>query len=125
MVNSDRASHGLAELNINPLLNLAALAKAQDMIDKNYFAHVSPDGVNPWYWFKSLGYKYSYAGENLAEGYTDAKDLEKSWMNSPTHRANILSPNYSEVGFAVLRENNTNVVVEFFGSKEEKLTLRQ
>ena len=125
LVNVDRASHGLRPLQGNSVLDLAAYAKAQDMVSKNYFAHVSPEGVNPWHWFKALGYNYSYAGENLAEGFSDPKDLESSWMASPTHRANILSPFYSEVGLAVVSQNNTNVVVEFFGSKENQVTLRQ
>lgn len=125
LVNQDRAKHGLAVLSLDPILSLAAYAKAEDMINKNYFAHVGPDGTKPWYWFKSLGYNYTYAGENLAEGYTDPYDLENSWMSSPTHRANILSPFYSEAGMAIIARNNTNIIVQFFGSKENKVTLRQ
>lgn len=125
LVNDDRAKHGLAQLAFDPTLNLAALAKAEDMINKNYFAHVSPEGKKPWDWFKNLGYNYSYAGENLAEGYTDPIDLENSWMSSPTHRANILSPFYSEIGLAVVNRDDTNIIVQFFGSKENKVTLRQ
>ncbi|MEJ0021967.1 MAG: CAP domain-containing protein [Candidatus Doudnabacteria bacterium] len=125
LVNRDREKHGLSSLSLNPTLNLAALAKADDMINKNYFAHVSPAGTKPWDWFLSLGYNYSYAGENLAEGYTDPYELENSWMSSPAHRANILSPFYSEAGLAVVERNNTNIIVQFFGSKENKVTLRQ
>ena len=125
LVNQDRQAHGLPGLSDNPVLNLAALAKAQDMFEKNYFAHTSPDGVSPWHWFKAVGYNYTYAGENLAEGFTNPDDLEKSWMNSPSHRANILSPFYSEVGLAVIQHNNTSVVVQLFGTKETKVTLRQ
>lgn len=124
LVNQDRASHGLAKLFLNPTLNLAALAKAQDMLSNNYFAHTSPSGATPWHWFKTMGYNYTYAGENLAEGYSDATDLEKSWMSSPRHRANILSPYYSEVGLAVVRTNDSNLVVQLFGSKDNKLTLK-
>ncbi len=125
LVNIDRTKHDLAPLTLNPTLNLAAMAKAEDMINKDYFAHVGPDGTNPWYWFKSLGYDYAYAGENLAEGYLDAHDLENSWMASPSHRANILSPFYSEAGLAVVNRNSANIIVQFFGSKENKVTLRQ
>lgn len=132
----------MAELTLNPALNLAAQAKARDMVSRDYFAHVSPDGTKPWSWLRSAGYNYTYAGENLAEGYTDAYDLETSWMASPAHRANILSPFYSEVGLAVIPRDNTNIVVQFFGSqpamplsdafgkawqagKDNKVTLRQ
>jgi uncharacterized protein YkwD len=125
LANEDRVRHGLPELSVDPLLNLAATAKAQDMQSKNYFAHVSPEGTSPWHWFKALGYNYTYAGENLAEGFTDAQDLENSWMSSPAHRANILSPFYSEVGLAVINNNNVNMVVQFFGSRDNKVTLRQ
>lgn len=125
LVNHDRISHGLSELTLNPILNLAALAKAEDMLARDYFSHEAPDGTQPWYWFKASGYNYTYAGENLAEGYTDPTDLEKSWMESPSHRANILSPFYSEVGLAVVNEHNTNIIVQFFGSKDNKVTLRQ
>lgn len=125
LVNEDRASHGLPRLSTNPVLNLAALAKAQDMFEKNYFSHVSPEGTMPWHWFKSMGYHYTYAGENLAEGFRDELELEESWMQSPSHRANILSPYYSEMGLAVVQRNNTNVVVQLFGSRDNKVTLRQ
>ena len=124
LVNRDRLAHGLSELSLDPTLNLAALAKAQDMLSKDYFAHTSPEGATPWHWFTSLGYKYTYAGENLAEGFSDASDLEKSWMASPGHRANILSPHYSDVGLAIVNFNNTNLVVQLFGSKDVKVTLK-
>jgi uncharacterized protein YkwD len=124
-LNHDRLVHGLKALNIDPTLNLAALAKAEDMIQQNYFAHTSPSGTTPWHWFKSLGYEYTYAGENLAQGFQDPDELENALMASPSHRANILSPFYSQVGLAVATVNNTNVVVEFFGSQENKVTLRQ
>jgi uncharacterized protein YkwD len=125
LVNTDRTEHGLSMLKTNSILDLAAFAKAQDMLSKNYFAHVSPDGISPWHWFRVLGYNYSFAGENLAEGFSDPEDLESSWMASPTHRANILSPNYSDVGLAVVTLNNTNIVVELFGTKDNQVSLRK
>jgi len=124
LVNQDRASHGLSSLELNPTLNLAALAKAHDMLSNNYFAHTSPAGATPWDWFKSMGYNYTYAGENLAEGYTDATELEKSWMSSPSHRANILSPYYSELGLAVVEYNNVSLVVQLFGSKDRAVSFK-
>jgi len=118
-VNQDRLSDGLPALALNPTLNLAALAKAQDMIANHYFAHTSPEGVAPWYWIRSLGYNYAYAGENLAVGYSDANALVASWMNSPAHRANILSPNYQEMGLAVIKSENSTLVVQMFGTKQQ------
>jgi uncharacterized protein YkwD len=116
IINADRESQGLHELALNPTLNLAALAKAHDMISNHYFAHTSPEGVAPWYWIKTLGYNYSYAGENLAIGYQDAGDLVDSWMQSPAHRANILSPNYEDMGLAVIKSQNSTLVVQMFGT---------
>ncbi|HEX5430237.1 MAG TPA: CAP domain-containing protein [Patescibacteria group bacterium] len=116
MVNADRVSQGLPRLDLDPTLNLAALAKADDMITNHYFAHTSPDGVAPWYWIKNVGYNYSYAGENLALGFQDASDLMNSWMNSPDHRANILSPNYQDMGLAVIQSSDSTLVVQMFGS---------
>lgn len=124
-LNHDRIAHGLAPLSIDPILNLAALAKADDMVKQNYFAHTSPDGLTPWHWFKSLGYEYTYAGENLAQGFSDPDELEQSLMASASHRANILSPFYSQIGLAAVAVNNTNVVVEFFGSQDNKVSLRE
>ncbi|MBX4204890.1 MAG: CAP domain-containing protein [Candidatus Doudnabacteria bacterium] len=121
IVNADRQSQGLPELSLNPTLNRAALAKAEDMISNHYFAHTSPEGVAPWYWIKTLGYNYSFAGENLAIGYQNTSELVDSWMDSPAHRANILSPNYEDMGLAVIKSQNSTLVVQMFGSPH-KLT---
>ena len=75
--------------------------KARDMAEKGYFAHTSPDGKNPWYWLEQAGYKYQYAGENLAVNFNDSKDVTEAWMQSPTHRANIVKNKYTEVGTGV------------------------
>jgi uncharacterized protein YkwD len=125
LVNSDRAKQGLSPLSINPSLSLAAFAKAEDMLSRKYFAHIAPDGTKPWFWMKSLGYNYVYAGENLASGFEDAQELQKSWMSSPTHRANILSPFYSDTGVAVIEKNNSVIIVQFFGNETGQVTLRQ
>lgn len=119
LVNRDRARFGLHALSLNPTLNLAAYAKAEDMVEKNYFNHISPEGTKPWHFFNALGYNYLYAGENLALNYKDPLDLERSWMASPSHRENILSPYYSELGLAVVSNADRVVVVQFFGSRND------
>lgn len=124
-VNNDRARYNLTALKLDPVLNLAALAKARDMVEGNYFAHTSPEGTEPWHWFKALGYDYAYAGENLAQGFENAQEMESSLMASPTHRANILSPFYSQIGVAVVNLNDTTVVVQMFGSQENQLSLKR
>lgn len=123
--NADRTRLGLPALKLDHDLNLAAYAKAEDMLAKNYFAHVSPEGVKPWYWFKSMGYNYSYAGENLAIGFEDSADLEQSWMASPKHRANILSSDYADMGVAIVYKNGQQVIVQLFGSRLDYLAIRE
>ena len=101
LTNLERSKVGEAELKENPLLTQAAQAKANDMAKNNYFAHVSPDGKTPWYWFNKAGYQYLYAGENLAVHYSESGFVTQAWMNSVTHRANIMKQNYTEIGTAV------------------------
>jgi uncharacterized protein YkwD len=125
LVNQDRKEHGLPQLSLSPTLSLAALSKAEDMLSQNYFAHISPSGVKPWHWFKSLGYEYVYAGENLAAGFDDPGELENSWMSSSDHRANILSPHYEDLGLAIVEREDTTLIVQFFGSRANKVTLRE
>lgn len=119
--NKARASDGLPVLTINTTLNKAAQMKATDMVKKGYFAHESPTGVTPWYWFKEAGYNYMHAGENLASGFLTTKNLMKGWIDSPTHKANIMDPQYTEIGigFAKTTKNGkTNwYVVQMFGSR--------
>jgi uncharacterized protein YkwD len=119
--NQKRQENGISPLVLNAELTHAAEMKADDMFAKNYWAHVSPDGTTPWVFIKNAGYEYLYAGENLARGFTTAPDTVNAWMASPTHRENLLSPNFKEIGFAVkagsLTGAETILVVQEFGSK--------
>lgn len=98
--NQQRQSDGVGALTVSPLLTAAAQDKANDMAQNGYFAHTSPSGLTPWYWFEKVGYAFSFAGENLAVNFTDSQEVTNAWMNSPEHRANILDGNYTEVGIA-------------------------
>lgn len=100
--NARRAEEQLQPLQVNDELNRAAFLKAQDMLQKQYWAHTAPDGTQPWKWFGDVGYNYSHAGENLAKNFRSADAVTTAWMDSPEHRANVLSANYHEVGFAVV-----------------------
>jgi hypothetical protein len=117
--NQKRQENGLKPLTMNGQLAQAAEQKASHMFANNYWAHVAPDGTTPWYFIKSAGYEYLYAGENLARGFTTASDVVNAWMNSPTHRENMLSSNYDEVGFAIqtgtLTGSETILVVQELG----------
>ena len=122
MTNSARAQEGLGALLTNSALASAAFAKANDIIAKDYFAHNSPDGKTPWDFISEAGYNYTYAGENLSIGYNDASELFSAWMNSPTHRENILNPNFREIGIAVVsgefQGTQTIVAVQEFGASQ-------
>ncbi len=121
ITNLDRSENGLPPLHLSKRLTQAAQEKAADMFAKNYWAHFAPDGsTTPWMFIKDSGYQYVYAGENLAKGYTTSDSVVQAWMNSPSHRENMLSKNYTDVGFAVepghLQGEDTVLVVEMFGS---------
>lgn len=126
ITNQKRQENGLPPLSMNSSLAQAAQRKADDMFAKNYWAHIAPDGTTPWYFIKSSGYEYVYAGENLARGYTTSSDVINAWMASPSHRENMLSPNYKEIGFAIkdgtLTGDDTVLVVEEFGSRTAEST---
>jgi len=118
--NETRIENDIPELRVNPALEQAAKLKAQDMIQNNYFAHVSPDGIDPWFWFNQTGYKYRHAGENLATGFSESDDVTKAWLNSPLHKKNILNGKYTEIGIAVetgmVNGKEKTFVVQMFGS---------
>ena len=99
--NNYRAKSHEPNLTIDAKLTAAAQAKANDMVNNNYWAHTSPDGKTPWSFISASSYNYQAAGENLAYGFSNADDTVTGWMNSSTHRSNILNSSYSNVGFGV------------------------
>ena len=101
LTNHEREQNNLAPLKIDSLLSKAAQLKSEDMARNQYFSHVSPDGKTPWYWLDLAGYKYDYAGENLAINFSESKDVTDAWMNSPVHRENLLKESYTEMGSGV------------------------
>lgn len=120
LTNDARASAGVPAVTRSPKLDEAARLAAIDMAEKGYFAHVSPDGKTPWYWLGQVGYAYSYAGENLAVNFSDSQTLQAAWMASPSHEANIVKPQYTQVGFGTADGTydgkKTTFVVEFFAT---------
>lgn len=100
--NSERVNANLQNLSLNAKLSEAALNKANDILAKGYFEHVSPQGEGPADLAKEAGYSYIAIGENLALGdFENDKDLVDAWMASPGHRANILGKHFTEIGIAV------------------------
>lgn len=121
LTNQKRNDVGLPPLNHNSQLEQAARAKAQHMLEHNYWAHVAPDGTEPWYFFGNVGYSYRYAGENLARDFSSSSAAIDAWMASPSHRDNMLSGKYKEIGVAVvegdLAGQDSTIIVQLFGTQ--------
>lgn len=120
LTNKERKKNNLPNLNYNEKLSKAAYEKAKDMFSKNYWSHFSPDGKKPWDFILESGYQYEYAGENLAKNFLFSNGVIDAWMNSPSHRENILKKEYTDVGFAVvngvLNNEETTLVVQILAS---------
>lgn len=125
LTNQERAASGLNTLNVDSRLSAAALAKANNMLEEQYWDHFGPNGETPWQFIRAQGYNYIYAGENLAKGFQTAEGVHEAWMASPTHAANIMSPNYKDIGVAVvegvLLGKRTILVVQMFGNLTQEV----
>jgi uncharacterized protein YkwD len=121
LVNQAREESGAEPLAYNEKLALSALDKAQHMKENEYFDHVSPQGLQPWYFAQKRNYEYKNFGENLAEGFFFAESVHEGWMNSDGHRENILSRKFQEIGVGILdfTENGQKsyLIVQHFGSQ--------
>lgn len=120
LTNTKRGENGLQALLPNSLLSKAAAAKAADMLANDYWAHNSPSGKTPWSFITAAGYRYVFAGENLARDFADSGSVVNAWMNSPSHRSNLLDKNFKEIGVAVadgkLGGREGTLVVQMFGA---------
>lgn len=106
LVNVERARNGLPALTYNWQVARVARIKSQDMINNNYFSHNSPIYGSPFKMLDSYQIRYYAAAENIAYGQRSAQEVMNSWMNSPGHRANILSNNVSQIGVGVAKKAN-------------------
>lgn len=121
LTNLERAKLGLSQLTLNQNLAAAAKAKGEDMLANDYWAHVSPQGKEPWDFFNNAGYSYRYAGENLARDFSNPSSAIDAWLASPSHRENMLSDKYKEIGIAVVEGDlsgvDTTIIVQLFGTQ--------
>jgi uncharacterized protein YkwD len=101
LVNKERLQHRLPPLKADPELTAVARAHSRDMFVRGYFAHVDPDGKDPFDRIKEAKIKFLSAGENLALAPTLIV-AHNGLMNSPGHRANILQPSFGRVGIGIL-----------------------
>lgn len=119
LTNQERQKSGLSPLQYNDKLAEAAKKKAENMFEHNYWAHYGPSGETPWEFILGSGYQYEFAGENLAKNFLFSEGVVSAWMDSPTHRENIMRSEYTDVGFAVvngiLNGEETTLVVQMFG----------
>ncbi len=124
LTNENRASVGVPELSWSNDLENAAKLKAEDMIANAYFAHTSPRGLTPWFWLQEVSYDFIYAGENLAVDFTESVKVQNAWLDSPTHKANLLNSNFTEIGITAVdgkfEGRNTTFIVQFFGKPAAK-----
>lgn len=119
--NQNRVDNKVPPLTENSILNKIAVARAEDMFTKQYFAHIAPDGGKAETLANTFGYEYITIGENIAMGnFSGDKDLVDSWMNSPGHRENILKNKYTEIGvaeiFGTYEGNKLWMAVQIFGT---------
>ncbi len=120
LTNELREGKGVGILSENVKLRSAAFDRAQDMLIKQYFAHISPDGTRFSKWIDDSGYDYKVAGENLAMGFADASGAMEGWKASPTHYDNLVDPDYENIGVSavdgVMNGYGTTLVVQLFGA---------
>lgn len=125
LLNRERSERGLPRLVLDSDLNNAAVVKSKDMINRDYFEHFA-FGSTPWDFIKNSGYIYLYAGENLAMDFNTSEGMVRAWMNSSSHRENILNPDFRDVGIGIVKGEytdnsknyNTTMVTNMFGRKK-------
>lgn len=98
LTNKEREKHGLKALAADWELSRLARYKSADMRDKNYFSHRSPTYGDPFSMMRSFGISYRGGAENIAAGQRTANEVVQAWMNSPSHRRNILNGSYTHMG---------------------------
>lgn len=120
LTNDERNDYATTPLRRNSTLDAAASAKASHMANQGYFSHYAPDGTSPWHFFEEFNYVYAHAGENLAIHFTDSSEVVEAWMDSPSHKENIVNQDYTEIGVGTANGtfdgHETIFVVQLFGA---------
>lgn len=110
LLNKARTDAGLPKLSADATLFKVARLKAQDMVKNSYFSHSSPIYGSPFKMMKTYGVSYKVAGENIA-GNPSLQDAVTAWLNSPTHRQNILSNSYNYIGIGIEKSDTYGYVI--------------
>lgn len=106
LVNVEREKNGLPALLFNKKISDVARVKSKDMADNNYFSHNSPTYGMAGDMLLKFGVTWSAWGENIASGQKTPEEVVTAWMNSPGHRANILSPDFIYIGVGYCTDSN-------------------
>ena len=112
LTNSARSQNGYAALVEDGALSEAAAVRAREIARS--FSHTRPSGASFSSALSESGVSYLRAGENIASGQKSASEVVNAWMNSPGHRANILSSSYSRIGSASVNIDGTLYWVQLF-----------
>jgi|GEM_PF-5030830 uncharacterized protein YkwD len=115
LTNEQRLADGLLPLSVSPQLQLSAQKKAEDIVERNYWSHNTPEGEPFWVFVQD--YDWRYLGENLAANFNTAEKAMTAWLNSPSHRANILNPLYQDIGVGI----SENIIVVLYGQQKTHL----
>ncbi len=112
LVNQERGKAGMSALTLNTSMNSAATVRAGELFQR--FAHTRPNGSSCFTALQQAGVRYQGAGENIAYGQTSATAVMRDWMQSTSHRANILNPKWTQLGVGQTTRNGVNYWVQFF-----------
>jgi len=128
LTNAERQAAGLKSLSLNEILDQAAMKKAGAILESQIFDH-ELNGRRFSSWIKDAGYEYSVVGENLAMDFISDQGVFKAWMDSPSHRRNILNPDYRHIGLAIVegsfQDQSTIIIVQMFGAPKATETPRE
>lgn len=112
LVNAERAKYGLSALTVNAKASLAAQVRAAEQARS--FSHTRPNGTSCFTALREAGVSYRTAGENIAYGQRTPQEVVTAWMNSSSHRANILGSQYTQIGAGYTTRNGTAYWAQFF-----------
>ncbi|HEY9026768.1 MAG TPA: CAP domain-containing protein [Burkholderiaceae bacterium] len=101
-------------LTWNGQLTQAADGHSQDMAAANFFSHTGSNGSAFDQRISATGYKWSTAGENIAAGYSSVDAVMDGWISSPGHCANLMNPNFSEVGVSCVPGSSTTTYSSYW-----------
>lgn len=117
LTNAERAAAGLPPLAPDPRLTVAAQRHSEDMVARDFYAHTTPEGGEPWDRARAAGSRHRGIGENIACGQRTPEEVVRGWMNSPGHRANILKPEFSHLGIGYATGSRAGTYwTQLFGS---------